>query len=249
MMESPSRRYGHATLILLFALLLAVRANAQQDPLTSWNDGPAKQSIENFVKEVTDKSGAKYVKPEDRIATFDQDGTLWVEHPIYTQAVFALDRLRELAPAHPEWKNREPFKAVIAGNRRAMSKFAEADWETILAVTHSGMSTEAFAGIAKDWLAQARDPRWHRPFTDLVYQPMLEVIDYLRANGFKTYIVTGGGQEFVRVYSQRIYGIPPEQIVGWSIRDEIRVPGWQADIDARAKTVLQRQFCRESDRH
>jgi phosphoglycolate phosphatase-like HAD superfamily hydrolase len=218
-MKSPKRhyRYSHAASVLVFALLLAVTANAQQDPLPSWNDGPAKQSIENFIKDVTDKSGAKYVEPEDRIATFDQDGTLWVEHPIYTQAAFALDRLRELAPAHPEWRNREPFKAVLAGDHQAMSKFSEADWETILAATHSGMSTEAFAGIAKGWLAQARDPRWHRPFTELVYQPMLEVMDYLRANGFRTYIVTGGGQEFVRVYSQRIYGIPPEQVVGSSI--------------------------------
>jgi phosphoglycolate phosphatase-like HAD superfamily hydrolase len=219
MMKPPKRnyRFSHAVSVLLFALVLAVKANAQQDLLPSWNDGPAKQSIESFVKVVTDKSGAKYVKPEDRLATFDQDGTLWVEHPIYAQAVFAFDRLRELAPAHPDWKNREPFKAVIAGDRKAMSKFSEADWETILAVTHSGMSVEAFAGIAKDWLAQARDPRWHRPFTDLVYQPMLEVMNYLRVNGFRTYIVTGGGQEFVRVYSQRVYGIPPEQIVGSSI--------------------------------
>ena len=163
------RHYRHSVVVavLAFALLAAVHANAQSDALPSWNDGPAKQSIQNFVKAVTDNSSAKYVNPQDRIATFDQDGTLWVEHPIYTQAVFALDRLRELAPAHREWKNREPFKAVLAGDRKAMSKFTEADWEVIVTVTHSGMGTEAFEEIVKKWLAQARDPRWHRPVSDV----------------------------------------------------------------------------------
>lgn len=209
-----SKLLGVLGAIALCTLLLTVCANAQTSPLRSWNDGPAKQAITSFVAKVTDKSGKSYVEPEDRIATFDQDGTLWVEHPIYTQAAFALDRVRELAAQHPEWNQREPFKAVINGDRAAMAKFSEADWEIVVAATHAGMSTKAFIEIVKQWLATAKDPRFKRPRTELIYQPMLEVMDYLRANGFKTYIVTGGGQEFVRVYSQRVYGVPPEEVVG-----------------------------------
>jgi len=201
---------------MLATLALALSAQAA-DPLPSWNDGPAKKAIVEFVRATTDKSSPKYVEPEDRIATFDQDGTLWVSHPLYTQAMFALDRVRELVPKHPEWKNKEPFKAVIAGDREAIAKFSESDWEVIVAATHAGMTNEAFQEIVKQWLATAKHPRFKRPYTELVYQPMIEVMDYLRANGFKTYIVTGGGQEFVRVYSKRVYGIPPEQVVGSSI--------------------------------
>jgi phosphoglycolate phosphatase-like HAD superfamily hydrolase len=201
---------------ILATLVLALTAQAAE-PLSSWNDGPAKQAILSFVKEVTDKSNPKYVEPEDRIATFDQDGTLWVEHPLYTQAMFALDRVRELAPKHPEWRNKEPFKAVIMGNREAIAKFSESDWEIIVASTHTGMGTESFLEIVKKWLATAKHPRFERPYTELIYHPMIELMDYLRANGFKTYIVTGGGQEFVRVYSKSVYGIPPEQVVGSSI--------------------------------
>jgi phosphoserine phosphatase len=205
--------------VMLFAVVLTIHAdaNAQPSALSSWNDGPAKQAIASFVKDVTDKSGTKYVEPQDRIATFDQDGTLWVEHPLYAQAMFALARVHELAPQHPEWKQHEPFKAVLANDREAMAKFAESDWEVILAATHTGMTTKAFRERVQQWLATAKDPRFHQPYTALVYQPMLEVMDYLRANGFKTYIVTGGGQEFVRVYSQSVYDVPPEQVVGSSI--------------------------------
>ncbi len=203
--------------VIVVFLALSLHANAQTPALASWNDGPAKQAIVSFVKEVTDKSGTKYVEPQDRIATFDQDGTLWVEHPLYAQAAFALARVHDLAAQHPEWKQRDPFKAVLANDRAAMAKFSESDWEIILAATHAGMTTEAFQALVKEWLATARDPRFHRPYTAIVYQPMLEVMDYLRANGFKTYIVTGGGQEFVRVYSESVYGIPPEQVVGSSI--------------------------------
>jgi phosphoglycolate phosphatase-like HAD superfamily hydrolase len=188
-----------------------------QDPLPSWNDGPAKQAILAFVKDTTEKSSPKYVEPADRIATFDQDGTLWTEHPLYGQAAFALARVGEMAPSHPEWKQKEPFKSVLARDDAAMSKFSEADWMQIIAATHAGMSTEAFQGLVKDWLAKAKAPRFDRPYTDLIYQPMLEVMKYLRANGFRTYIVTGGGQEFVRVYSEQVYGVPPEQVVGSSI--------------------------------
>ena len=206
-----------ATVALFVALFGILNAQGQSDPLPSWNDGPAKQSILAFVKETTDKSSPKYVEPADRIATFDQDGTLWTEHPLYGQAMFALDRLAKMAPQHPEWKQKEPFKSVLAGDRAAMGKFTEADWMQIVAVTHAGMSTEAFQGLVKDWLATAKAPRFDRPYTDLVYQPMLEVMQYLRANGYRTYIVTGGGQEFVRAYSEKVYGVPPEQVVGSSI--------------------------------
>src|SRR5262249_2742883 len=154
--------------------------------LPSWNEGPARQAIVSFVNRVTDKSGKDYVPPEDRIATFDQDGTLWVEQPLYTQAAFALARVHELAPQHPDWKEREPFKAILADDREAIARFSESDWEMIVAATHAGMSINAFLGIVKQWLATAQDPRFHRLYTELTYQPMLEVMDYLRANGFKT---------------------------------------------------------------
>jgi phosphoserine phosphatase len=203
--------------VILCAALPAVHAHAQTSPLPSWTDGAAKQAIITFVKEVTDKSGTKYVEPQDRMATFDQDGTLWVEQPLYTQAMFALARVHELAAQHPEWKEQEPFRSVLTNDRKAMGKFSEADWEKIVAVTHAGMTNEAFEDIVKQWLAGAKDARFHQSYTELVYQPMLEVMQFLRDNGFRTYIVTGGGQEFVRVYSQRVYGIPPEQVVGSSI--------------------------------
>jgi hypothetical protein len=187
------------------------------DPLPSWNDGPSKAAVLAFVRDTTDKSSSKYVEPADRIATFDQDGTLWTEHPIYGQAAFALARVGEMAPQHPEWKQKEPFKSVLARDNAAMAKFSEADWLQIVAVTHAGMSTEAFQKLVNDWITTAKAPRFDRPYTDLIYQPMLEVMQYLRANGFRTYIVTGGGQEFVRAYSERVYGVPPEQVVGSSI--------------------------------
>jgi phosphoglycolate phosphatase-like HAD superfamily hydrolase len=192
-------------------------AAAMEDPLPSWNDGPSKQAILAFVKETTEKSSSKYVEPRDRIATFDQDGTLWTEHPLYGQAMFALHRLGEMAPKHPEWKEAEPFKSVLTGDREAMSKFTEKDWTEIVGVTHSGMGTEEFQSLVKKWITTAKAPRFDRLYTDLVYQPMLEVMKYLRNKGYRTYIVTGGGQEFVRVYSQRVYGVPPEQVVGSSI--------------------------------
>jgi hypothetical protein len=198
-------------------IALAVGVAGAGEPLASWNDGPAKKAIIEFVAKATQQGSPDYVAPAERIAAFDQDGTLWVEHPLYTQAMFALHRVRELAPEHPEWKEQEPFKAVLAGDREAMARFGESEWEQIVAATHAGMSTEDFLRIVQHWLQTARQPHFKRPYTELVYQPMLEVMEYLRANGFKTYIVTGGGQEFVRAYSQRVYAVPPEQIVGSSI--------------------------------
>jgi phosphoserine phosphatase len=212
-----SRLYKASIVLIIAVFGLAGTALAQRDPLPSWNDGPAKKAILAFVKETTEKSSPKYVEPGDRIATFDQDGTLWTEHPLYAQGQFAIARLGELAPQHPEWKDTMPFKAVLAGDTDAMNTFTEADWMQIVAVTHAGMSTEAFQGFVKDWLAKAKAPRFNRPYTDLIYQPMLEVMKYFREKGFRTYIVTGGGQEFVRVYSEQVYGIPSEQVVGSSI--------------------------------
>jgi phosphoglycolate phosphatase-like HAD superfamily hydrolase len=189
------------------------RANAQ-DPLPSWNDGPAKQAILAFVKEVTDNSDPKYVAPETRIATFDQDGTLWVEQPMYTQVMYCLGRVPVLVEKKPELKNVEPFKTVLSGDREALAKLSMKDLEKILAATLTGMSVDEFSAEVKKWLATAKHPRYDRLYTELTYQPMQEVLQYLRANGFRTYIVTGGGQDFVRVYSEQTYGIPPEQVVG-----------------------------------
>ena len=219
-MLSNSKLASHSVRIaalLIVAISTDPSVLAQTDPLPSWNNTRAKQAILSFVKQTTDSSSPNFVRPEDRIATFDQDGTLWTEHPLYAQAMFALDRIAELAPQHPEWKVKDPFKSVLSGDKEALSKFTEADWLQIVAATHTGMSTEAFQSLVSNWLASAKAPRFNRPYTELIYQPMLEVMQCLRANGFRTYIVTGGGQEFVRVYSERVYGIPPEQVVGSSI--------------------------------
>jgi haloacid dehalogenase-like hydrolase len=226
-------RWSLRTSLVLFVALFGMVTGRAQDPLPSWNDGPAKAAIVGFVRDTTERSSPKFVEPADRVATFDQDGTLWTEHPLYAQAMFALDRLGKMAPQHPEWKQKEPFKSVLAGDHAAMGKFTEEDWMQIVAATHAGMSTEAFQGLVKDWLATAKAPRFDRPYTDLIYQPMLEVMQYLRANGFKTYIVTGGGQEFVRVYSERVYGVPPEQVVGSSIATTY--------VNTNGKPVLMRE--------
>ena len=199
------------------ALLSTSVAEAQTTsdaPLASWNEGPAKQAILDFVRTTTDQASAKFVPPDDRIAAFDQDGTLWVEHPIYSQVVYCLDRVAAVVEKDPKLKNVEPFKTVLSGNREAIAKLSLHDLERILLTTLTGMSVEDFDGEAKKWLTSAKDVRWKRPYTELIYQPMVEVMQYLRANGFKTYIVTGGGQDFVRVYSNRVYGVPIEQVVG-----------------------------------
>ena len=206
-----------ATLLLCAALTTVLSGQAQTDPLPSWNDGTAKQAIVAFVTTTTDESNPAFVKPADRIATFDQDGTLWTEHPLYAQAMFAFARVGQLAPQHPGWKTTQPFQAVLTGDKAAIGKFTETDWMQIVGATHAGMSTADFEQLVKQWLATAKAPRFDRPYTDLIYQPMLEVMQYLRANSYRTYIVTGGGQEFVRVYSEQVHGVPPEQVVGSSI--------------------------------
>jgi phosphoglycolate phosphatase-like HAD superfamily hydrolase len=207
-------------LLLAFVLVVAVglapstQAFAQTDPLASWNDGAAKQAIVEFVHATTDQSSTGFVPPEARIATFDQDGTLWVEHPIYTQIVYCLDRVPAIVKAKPELAKIEPFNTVLSGDREAIAKLSMDDLVKIAAATLTGMSVDDFQAEAKKWLDTARDLRWKRPYTELTYLPMIEVLKYLRANGYRTYIVTGGGQDFVRVYSEEVYGIPPEQVVG-----------------------------------
>lgn len=212
-----SRRRALGTLAMLPGLLLTSAAFGQatpNDPLPSWNEGATKQAILEFVRVATDKDGPKYVPPEQRIATFDMDGTLWVEHPMYTQVIYCLDRVRAVVTHRPHLKELAPFKTVLSGNHEAIAKLAMKDLQEIVEAALSGMSVEAFDDRVAKWLATARHPRWNRPYTELAYQPMLEVLRYLRANGFKTYIVTGSGQDFVRVFAERVYGVPPEQVVG-----------------------------------
>ncbi len=214
-----NRRVLLSTLALLPALsgaLLSVSAAAQTPGglLPSWNEGPAKQAIFDFVRATIDRPSPNYVSPEDRIAVFDQDGTLWVEHPMYTQVVYCLERVPAVAAKRPELRNLEPFKTVLSGNREAIARLSMRDLYKILAATLTGMSVEEFNAEAKAWMEKAKHPRWNRLYTELVYQPMVEVLSYLRDNAYKTYIVTGGGQDFVRVYADKVYGIPPEQVVG-----------------------------------
>jgi phosphoglycolate phosphatase-like HAD superfamily hydrolase len=219
--SSIDRRALLASLTLLPTLsvtLLSAPAPAQTgatgDPLPSWNDGPAKQAIFDFVRATIDRSNPHYVFPEDRIATFDQDGTLWVEHPMYTQVLYCLDRVPAVVAQKPQLKNVEPFKTVLSGNQEAIARLSMRDLEKILDVTLSGMTVDDFKAEASKWLETAKHPRWNRLYTDLIYQPMLELLRYLRDNAYRTYIVTGGGQDFVRIYSEKVYGIPPEQVVG-----------------------------------
>jgi phosphoglycolate phosphatase-like HAD superfamily hydrolase len=216
-----SRRALLSTLALLPALsapLQPASAPAQTAVsgglLPSWNDGAAKQAIFDFVRVTVDRSSPSYVVPEDRIAVFDQDGTLWVEHPMYTQVVYCLERVPAVVAKKPELRNVEPFKTVLSGNREAMAKLSMRDLEKIFAATLTGMTVEEFNAEAKKWMETARHPRWNRPYTELAYQPMLEVLRYLRNNAYNTYIVTGGGQDFVRGYAEPVYGIPPEQVIG-----------------------------------
>ena len=198
------------------ALLRATRALAQdaENQLASWNGGAAKQAIMDFVRATTSPSSPKFVPPEERIATFDQDGTLWVEHPMYTFMTYSLERVPILVKEKPGLKDVEPFKTVLSGNKEEMAKLTTPDLEKILGATLTGMTVEEFKAEATKWLATARHPRWDRPYTELSYLPMLEVLRFLRGNGYKTYIVTGGGQDFARMGSDKVYGIPPEQVVG-----------------------------------
>jgi phosphoserine phosphatase len=193
------------------------------DPLPSWNDGPAKQGLVSFVTQVTTAGGPAFTPPAERIAVFDNDGTLWGEQPLYVQLAFALDRVRSLAPQHPEWHTREPFATLLAGDTAKFLAGGERALMTVVMATHAGLTTEEFSAIVSEWLATAQHPVTKRPYTEMVYQPMLEVLDYLRAQGFKTYIVSGGGVEFMRPWTERVYGIPPEQVIGSSIKTTFEV--------------------------
>ncbi len=205
-----------AVVFVVFAF--AAAALSAQDPLPSWNGGPAKKAIIDFVGKVTRQGSPDFVPPAERIATFDNDGTLWAEQPMYFQFIFALDRVKALAPRHPDWKDKEPFASLLKGDLKGALAGGEKAVGEILMYTHAGMTTEEFEQIAKDWIATARHPETGRLYTEMVYQPMLELLSYLRANGFKTFIVSGGGVEFMRPWAGKVYGIPPEQVVGSSIK-------------------------------
>lgn len=208
------RWFRRCALAAFWLVLWAPAAGAQSAPLPSWNDGRAKQAILAFVQATTDRASPSFIPPEARIATFDQDGTLWVEHPMYTQVMYCLESVPRLVKAKPELGSKEPFKTVMSGKAEAIAKLTLKDLELILAATSTGMPIGDFQAEVKAWLASAKHPRWKRPYTELTYLPMQEVLSYLRANGYKTYIVTGGGQDFVRVFAEQVYGIPPEQVVG-----------------------------------
>ncbi len=212
---------------LLGLLGPASLAQAQSpDPLPSWSESPVKASIIDFVERVTTEGSADYVAPQDRIATFDNDGTLWVEKPLYTQFVFVIDRVKAMSNKHPGWKTKEPFKSVLDGNTAKLLTYGEKGAVELVAATHSGMTTVEFNDIIANWLKTAKHPRFKRPYTDLTYKPMIELLDYLRANGFITFIVSGGGIEFMRAYTEQCYGIPPWQVVGSAGQTQFRM--WDA---------------------
>ena len=204
--------------LVLAAATVLLGACAQMgpasDPLPSWKDGAAKEAIVQFVRRTIDTGSPQFVPPAQRVATFDQDGTLWVEQPMYPQIVFAIDRVKDVVKAQPALANEEPFKTVISGDRAAMAKFTTTDFVKLIAASQSGLTIEAFHDVVKTWAATTKHPKFQRPYTELVYAPMIEAMKYLRSNGYKTYIVTGGGQEFVRAFAEAVYGVPSEQVVG-----------------------------------
>ena len=212
------KRLQSLFLFLIASILLNCSAFAAEDPLPSWNDSATKKALLAFVADVTKQGGPKYVAAEKRIATFDNDGTLWAEQPMYVQLAFATDRVKALAPQHPEWKTQEPYKSVLEGNMKAAFAGGEKAAFQIMAPGHVGMTTEAFNTTVVDWISSARNPKFNRLYIDCTYQPQLELLTYLRANGFKTFIVSGGGIDFMRPWTEKAYGIPPEQVVGSSVK-------------------------------
>jgi len=216
------KRKPTAVMVLVFWLAISSLAMAA-DPLPSWTEGRAKQSIFDFVQRVTAPGNKDFVPEPERVAVFDNDGTLWAEQPLYFQLVFALERVKTLAAKHPEWKEKEPFKSALAGDLKGVFAGGEHALLELIMATHAGMTTEEFEQVVKNWIATAKHPRFNRPYTECVYQPMLELLAYLRANGFKTFIVSGGGIEFMRPWTERVYGIPPEQVVGSSIKTKFEL--------------------------
>jgi hypothetical protein len=230
-----TRRAFAATLAFAPALSALVvpevaRAQAGGDPLPSWNDGQTKKAIMTFVERVTKEGSPDFVPVSERIATFDNDGTLWCEHPMYVQLAFALDRVKAMAPEHPDWRTTQPFQAVLENDMKTLAAAGERGLLTLVLETHAGMTTEEFEAIVTSWLATTRHPKFGRPYTDLVYQPMLELLAYLRANGFQTYIASGGGIEFMRPWSERVYGIPPQQVVGSSIKTKFQMQDGRPEL-------------------
>jgi len=209
------------------AILTVKSAAAQSDPLPSWNDTAAKHNIESFVDRVTKEGGKDFVPPAERIATFDNDGTLWVESPVYTQIAFAFDRVKAMAPQHPEWKTTQPFKGVLEGDMKAVAATGEKGIVEITIATSTGMTNAEFEKSVSEWIATAHDRKFNRPYTELIYQPMVELLAYLRSNGFKTYIVSGGEQEFMRPWAEKAYGIPPEQVVGSMMKTQLEMRNGQ----------------------
>jgi phosphoglycolate phosphatase-like HAD superfamily hydrolase len=222
MMKSISIRRLAALALAGLALIAATMVRAAE-PLPSWNDGASRQAIVDFVRSTTDESSASFVPVDERIAVFDNDGTLWPSHPMYTQLAFALDRVKALAPRHPAWKTTQPFKAVLENDMKTLGAAGEKGILELVMASHAGMTTTEFEQIVKAWLAKAEHPRFKRRYTELAYQPMLEVLTYLRDNGFKTYIVSGGGIEFMRPMTEAVYGIPPEQVIGSSIKTKFEM--------------------------
>jgi len=244
----------NAITFFLTVILLGLCSHAAiaADPLPSWHESAAKQAIITFVKAVTDESSADFVPVDGRIATFDNDGTLWSEKPIYFQLQFAIDKVKELAPQHPEWKEQQPFKAVLEDDIKDLIASGKHGLLKLIMATHSGMTTDEFVKEVHNWLQVAKHPRFNRPYDELVYQPMLELLRYLRANGFKTFIVSGGGIEFMRAFAEKVYGVPPEQVVGSSIKTKfeirsgkpvlVRLPGIDFIDDKDGKPVGINQF-------
>jgi hypothetical protein len=214
---SFAQKANDVTTTTIPATMACEKYAEEQAPLPSWNEGPTKQSIINFVRGATTVSDPLFVKPEERIAVFDNDGTLWSEMPFYVQFAFVLDRMKALGPQHPEWKDNPFYAAVLQGDMKTVAAGGERAILDLATITHAGMTTDEFSNIVEDWITGARHPRFDRPYTDLIYQPMLELLALLRANGFKTFIVSGGGVEFMRVWVEKVYGIPPEQVIGSSI--------------------------------
>jgi len=229
-----SRRASLAALAAAVPILAVARgpssiqAQTTAAPLASWNEGPRKQAILDFVHATTDKTGSNFVPSDKRIATFDNDGTLWAEQPLYCQVVFALDRVKALAPQHPDWKTKEPFASLLKGNVKQVLAGGEQAIVPIVMATHAGMTTDEFNQIVRDWIASAKHPVTKRLYTEMIYQPMLELVAYLQANGFKTFIVSGGGIEFMRPWTERVYGIPPDQVVGSSGKLRFEIIGGEA---------------------